>query len=625
MTLRDEVAARMARALGAEVLSPREAAGLAPASLRALVVVGTPTPAEWVLVEAALLPGALVALLADEPLGTEAATAAEESGLAVWDAILVADDPDSILPAPKPSRAEKEAGLGGVVAPRAGHEAVKRKEGSAGVRNARAGAGRTARSVLNDHPCLHPKSLVMTSRGFRPISDVDVGDRVLTEDGTFQRVSEVSRHPYKSAHLYRIRVIGTNYDALASDNHPFLVWRPVRRGARVVSGQIVWVPAAKIKRGDYLLTPRLEPKTSGSTDHLGLSSIYLDPATKHAEDFWWAFGLWVAEGSVQKAGHGDSQYPTYSLHKREKDTMARLSHFHTHRGYSVSSYDKKDDLGTRVVAFDAEIGRLFLHLGGKGAAGKSLHPDIWNLPLWCLTAIFHGYIAGDGSIVRGHIQAKSVSLDVASQMMFIGCGIGYKPNLYTHENRTIGIKGRKFKSTKPIHQMYFYYNNCKSLSKPTRPIMVSRGGVDYVLSYVKSVAQVPYAGEVVNLTVEGTHTFQTAVGMSHNTVKPVAAVRAAMRAAGVYEEGAVGPVLDLFSGSGTTGIACVQDGIPVVLVDKKRAYADLSAARVRGSSLVRDLDVQVVDRGIADPLGENLEQGAPHATSPERRGDPAQP
>lgn len=261
MTLRDEVAARMARALGAEVLSPREAAGRAPASLRALVVVGTPTPAEWVLVEAALLPGALVALLADEPLGTEAATAAEESGLAVWDAILVADDPDSILPAPKPSRAEKEAGLGGVVAPRAGHEAVKRKEGSAGVRNARAGAGRTARSVLNDHP----------------------------------------------------------------------------------------------------------------------------------------------------------------------------------------------------------------------------------------------------------------------------------------------------------------------------------------------------------------------------TVKPVAAVRAAMRAAGVYEEGAVGPVLDLFSGSGTTGIACVQDGIPVVLVDKKRAYADLSAARVRGSSLVRDLDVQVVDRGIADPLGENLEQGAPHATSPERRGDPAQP
>ncbi len=151
MSLREEVAERMARALGAEVLGAGEAARRPPGSLRALVLRGTPSPAEWGAIEAALLPGALVALLPGDPEGEEAILA-EEVGLEVWDAILVADDPRTVLPAAKATRTEKEAGLAGVVAPRAGHEAVKRKEGSAGVRNARAGAGRTAKAVLNDHP-----------------------------------------------------------------------------------------------------------------------------------------------------------------------------------------------------------------------------------------------------------------------------------------------------------------------------------------------------------------------------------------------------------------------------------------------------------------------------------------
>lgn len=152
MTLRDEVAARMAHAVGGEVLGVAEACARPQASLRALVLRGSPAPAEWARIEVALQPGALVALLPDDDQGAEAAIGAEEAGLEVWDAILVADDPRTILPATKPSRGEKEAGLSGVVSPRAGHEAVKRKEGSAGVRNARAGAGRTAKAVLNDHP-----------------------------------------------------------------------------------------------------------------------------------------------------------------------------------------------------------------------------------------------------------------------------------------------------------------------------------------------------------------------------------------------------------------------------------------------------------------------------------------
>tara|TARA_Y100000310_G_scaffold141109_1_gene140522 strand:- start:422 stop:1642 length:1221 start_codon:yes stop_codon:yes gene_type:complete len=59
--------------------------------------------------------------------------------------------PANIYACPKPSRRERERGCEQLPA-MAGHEAVDRQEGSAGVSNPRAGAGRTADAVRNAHP-----------------------------------------------------------------------------------------------------------------------------------------------------------------------------------------------------------------------------------------------------------------------------------------------------------------------------------------------------------------------------------------------------------------------------------------------------------------------------------------
>lgn len=59
----------------------------------------------------------------------------------------------------KASRAEREEGCEGLP-PRAGFQAVEREEGSAGIQNPRAGAGRTAKEVRNWHPTVKPISLM---------------------------------------------------------------------------------------------------------------------------------------------------------------------------------------------------------------------------------------------------------------------------------------------------------------------------------------------------------------------------------------------------------------------------------------------------------------------------------
>ena len=67
--------------------------------------------------------------------------------------------PANIYQCAKPSRSERETGLDDLESKK-GHEAVHRKEGTAGLENPRAGAGRTASEVKNFHPTVKPTKLM---------------------------------------------------------------------------------------------------------------------------------------------------------------------------------------------------------------------------------------------------------------------------------------------------------------------------------------------------------------------------------------------------------------------------------------------------------------------------------
>jgi site-specific DNA-methyltransferase (adenine-specific) len=67
--------------------------------------------------------------------------------------------PANLIHVPKASRAEREMGCEGLPA-RTGAEAVERTEGSAGIENPRAGAGRSAGQIRNYHPCVKPLKLM---------------------------------------------------------------------------------------------------------------------------------------------------------------------------------------------------------------------------------------------------------------------------------------------------------------------------------------------------------------------------------------------------------------------------------------------------------------------------------
>lgn len=129
------------------------------------IAVGSPTEETSQELMRVLKAGAHLMLVApeDEPTGYKGACQIEDTGFEIRDSIFFADSTDEENPnfmyTPKASRSERELGtehLNKV----SGAEAVDRKEGSKGMDNPRAGAGRTANEIGNFHPTVKPIAIM---------------------------------------------------------------------------------------------------------------------------------------------------------------------------------------------------------------------------------------------------------------------------------------------------------------------------------------------------------------------------------------------------------------------------------------------------------------------------------
>ena len=148
-------------------------------SVSGLIVRGTPTKMQAEDFMRVLKPGAHLLVIApdEEPTGHTGACMIEDEGFEIRDTILLAREAGALHYVPKAARSEREEGCAGLTGKR-GHEAVERKEGTAGLDSPRAGAGRTAGRVKNYHPTCKPVGIMEKLLQDVPL-DVTVSDNFL--------------------------------------------------------------------------------------------------------------------------------------------------------------------------------------------------------------------------------------------------------------------------------------------------------------------------------------------------------------------------------------------------------------------------------------------------------------
>lgn len=144
-------------------------------------------------------------------------------------------------------------------------------------------------NVINGKPCLtpcfSPDTLVLTDNGYRPISEIEEGDTVVSGSGNLRKVEKVwvSEHEGK---MHLIKVAYQKPMINCTPNHPFLVRD---KG---------WVDAERLEVGDMVAI--LKPKTDGVpyTHHftIGHGTNLVSKSHTLTENDYYVLGYFIGNG-----------------------------------------------------------------------------------------------------------------------------------------------------------------------------------------------------------------------------------------------------------------------------------------------------------------------------------------
>ena len=256
-------------------------------------------------------------------------------------------------------------------------------------------------------PCFTADSLVLTKNGYKRISEVDVGDKVLTHDNTYQTV--LQRFDNGKKQILRISAMCAD-EIKCTPNHRFYVRTTARVGhyGKRVFSEPIWKSADELTGKDYLGVAvnqnAIIPKWNG-IDYVwedGRKPRHkneLQPMFGHY-DFWWIIGRYIGDGWIRQQGG----IIICCALREEEELRQRIE-----RVFSCNVVRERSIYKIHIPLKELSE---FVSQFGRGAANKHLTSTILDLPRELLKGFLDGYMSADGCYTSGLYKAQSVSREL---------------------------------------------------------------------------------------------------------------------------------------------------------------------------------------------------------------------
>lgn len=256
-------------------------------------------------------------------------------------------------------------------------------------------------------PCFTADSLVLTSNGYKPITEIKVGDMVLTHDNTYQKVVNVFDNGVKPT----LKINAMAVDEInCTHNHKFYVRSMSRVGhkwERVFSSPC-WKTACELTKKDYLgiaiNQKSIIPEWNGidftwtdgrKTRHKNQLQRLMD-----STDFWWLIGRYMGDGWCRQQGG----IIICCAYDELNDITAKLD--------NLFNYHIVNERTVCKIHIPLKELSEFVQQFGKGAINKHLTNTIIDLPRELLKSFLDGYISADGCITNGVNKITSISREL---------------------------------------------------------------------------------------------------------------------------------------------------------------------------------------------------------------------
>ena len=315
--------------------------------------------------------------------------------------------------------------------------------------------------------CLAEGSRVTTPGGVKPIELVSPGDQVLSYDDQSGRLCFRTVTAKRFSGYQPVREVRSGARMLrVTDNHPFYSYRyDPSRAKKSGRYELAYVRADELERAivpvtsiDYghphkLHVPdAMRSYTGGnqyskSFDSVRARRVRMAPIEETTDDIMWLFGLFVGDGSIDRAPAKDGgsrwAHVTFSV-PRDDRARGRLVEVMERVMPGVAPGERRDGVTLRWSSI--ELADLFEENGfATGARVKRLPAWVLDLPESQRLSLVAGYLDSDGCAPKdaGYFSIKSVNRALLEDVADVLTSLGISCRLHTEhdEERPVEILG----------------------------------------------------------------------------------------------------------------------------------------------------------------------------------------
>lgn len=341
------------------------------------------------------------------------------------------------------------------------------------------------------------------------ISELNVGEKVMTHKGNAKRVSDVMARKVRQDALVDVLFVGDNQPIVCTPNHPFLT----KDG---------WKQAQFLIEDDYLCLPKLFEYTKDTS----LSSFETNP------DALWFLGLYLAEGnlgkpkeksesthSVNGSGAGTA-FIELTLNSERQDLIERaVSVAKKEFGVDLRVYKKKGSKAVSLRGYNLFLRDFLFELGGVYCDKKRLAKRLMFLDPVLQLNIARGWLDGDGHVEDRRLVGVSTSFELIRQFRTIFLRNGLRNSI---GERKV-VKGKK-----AVWGLFVYGHEMTKIYpdivvEESKTFSVNEfAGRDYIYAKIRSVTQHKIKSlspiNVYNLEVDDDHSYIVKHVAVHNCV-----------------------------------------------------------------------------------------------------------
>lgn len=292
-------------------------------------------------------------------------------------------------------------------------------------------------------PCFAKGTYILTEKGYIPIEDVSVGDKVLTHKGRWRKVTATMHRD--GARLWDVNGFGI-LPTRTTAEHPYYVTKP-----------------------DY----PMEFKKVEQLDDSWYSTMVLPDAESdvYSKEMWWIIGRYLADGwRVERKDRPSGGRIVFAISddkRTEFEKRLRKAKLH-------GTYTKERTCGKYHVCNNQLY--EYLEKFGKYAHGKRIPREALCLPREKAKYFFDGYMSGDGRSDREEATSTSAALILGMCIIAQRLGKSVPAVYYTRRDEKCVIQGRECRqrdtytfriSSKSVKGHYRARYVCRELYQPT--------------------------------------------------------------------------------------------------------------------------------------------------------------